>query len=136
MADLKEKAISLLSSTAVADMNAVAVTELYQVPPGKILIPVELIVHSVSATLAGCDDVNFGGGADAASPVWIDANGGLADCTAAGDFYILRADGNENIVIDGDDATAANRVFAMDIVNGADAANGCTLDLFGYLIDS
>ncbi len=136
MPDLRENAISLLSSTVVADMNAAATTKLYSVPAGKILIPVELVFHSPTATLAGADDINYGGGADSASPVWVDANGGIADMTAVGDFYILRADANENIVIDGDDATAANREFSMTIVNGADAANGVTIDLFGYLIDS
>ena len=137
MPELRENCIALLSSTAIADLNAAATTTLFAVPVGKILIPDQIVVHSNAGTLAatGTMDINYGGGADSASPVWIDANAGLEDMTATGDFYILRADANENIVIDGDDATAGNRVFSLTVVTGSDA-NGATFDLFGYLIDS
>jgi hypothetical protein len=136
MSDLKELASSLLSRTVIADINAVAVTDLYRIPVGKILVVDRLIFHTATATLGGCDDLNVGGGADAASPAWIDALNGIGDMTGTADFYIVRADGNENIVFDGDDATAANRVFALSVIDGADAANGVTVDLFGYLFDS
>ena len=138
MPDLRENCIALLSSTTIADLNAAATTKLYSVPPGKILIPVEIVVHSNDASLAatGTMDINYGGGADSASPVWIDANAGLEDMANTGDFYILRADGNENIVIDGDDATPANREFSLTVVTGPDGTPAATFDLFGYLIDS
>ena len=137
MADLRENAITLLGSVAIADFNAAATTDIFVVPAGKILIPTMVVFHSNDGTLVatGTGDANLGGGADSASPAWVDAFAGFEDMTATGDFYVLRADGNENIVIDGDDATAANRVFSVTVVTGSDA-NGVTIDLFGYLIDS
>ena len=51
-------------------------------------------------------------------------------------FMILRADSDDYIAVDGDDATAADRTFGIEIVDGADAANGATIDVWGYLIDS
>ncbi|KKN31260.1 hypothetical protein LCGC14_0825760 [marine sediment metagenome] len=137
MPDLKERAIALLSSTVIADLNAAATTKLYSVPAGKILIPTQIVVHSNGGTLvaSGTMDINYGGGADSATPVWVDAHAGLEDMTATGDFYIITADDNENIVIDGDAGTPADREFSLTVVTGSDA-NGATFDLFGYLIDS
>ncbi len=137
MADLKELGITLLGRVVIADFNAAATHDIYRVPPGKILIPVEVIFHSNGGTLVATatGDVNLGGGADSASPVWVDAFAGFEDMTATGDYYIRRNDGGEFTVIDGDDATEANRVFSITIVTGSDA-NGVTIDLFGYLIDS
>jgi len=139
MPELRENAISLLRRTVIADFNAAAISTLYAVPVGKILIPDMLVFHSNDASLAatGTGDVNIGGGSDdCISPVWIDAWAGFEDMTAVGDYYILRADAAENIVIDGDNATAADRVFALEVVTGADGTPTVTVDLFGYLFDS
>jgi hypothetical protein len=137
MPDLKESAISLLGRVVVADLNAAATTVIYKVPVGKILIIDQLIVHSNTGTLVatGTMDINFGAGAASEAVPWIQADASLEDMTATGDFYIFRMDGGENIVIDGDDSTVANRDFSLTVVTGSDA-NGATFDLFGYLIDS
>jgi len=135
---LRENAMCLLSSTVIADLNTGGYTRLFQVPAGKILIPDQIVIHSATGTLVatGTGDINIGGSStNAATPVWVDAWAAFEEITDSADFYILRADNNENIVIDGDNATAANREFGIFIVTGADA-NGATFDLFGYLIDS
>ena len=63
MADMKEKGIALLSTTTGIDMAAAAKTILYTVPAGKRCIVTHVIIRDPSATLAGCDDVDFGTGA-------------------------------------------------------------------------
>jgi len=138
MPDLKEHAISLLSRTVIADFNAAAVSELYRVPAGKILIIDQIVFHSNDASLAatGTGDVNIGGGDAADAPVWVDAWAGFEDMANTGDFFILRADANENIVFDGDDATVDHRRVTLAVVTGADGTPAVTVDLFGYLFDS
>ncbi len=136
MPDLKERAIALISSTTIADMSAAAVSELYAVPPGKQLIVDSIVLHTASATLVGLDDVDIGGGAAAKTPVLHDNVTALAEITAVNTYYRLRADTNDIVNIDGDDATVANRVLNLSVVDGAAGANSVIVDVFGYLIDS
>ena len=138
MADLKESAITLLSSTAIADMTTDAPTiySLYSAPTGKQALITRVVVHSNSASLAGCNDVNFGGGAAAATPVWMDAEAHLAGMTSASMYWSITADDAVQTLIDGDDATAANRTFAMGVVSGSTGSSTAVVDVFGYLIDS
>ena len=136
MADLKEKSIALLSSTAISDMTLDVPTlwDLYTVPPGMYGIIDSVIIHSNSATLAGMNDVDFGSGAAAITPAWLNNETGIEDMTAANDWMILRADSDEFGMIDGDDATAANRTFGMYVVSGSTGAATAVVDVFGYLV--
>ena len=136
MADLKEVCEALLGKVDTLAMNTNAETELFTVPPGKKAIITKVIVYDVSATMAGCDDVNFGAGAAGAGVVWLDAVSALADCTAALDYYILAQAAGEYTLIDGDDATLANRIFNIDIVDGSDGAATASVAVFGFLFDS
>ena len=136
MADLKEKAESLLSSTTVANMSldVPTLTALYTVPAGKQAIITKVIIHSPSATLDGMNDVDFGSGA-------VPTDGfnnitGIADVTATTDYYIISSDNNEYSMVDGDHATAANRTFGMYVVSGSTGAASAKVDVFGYLVSS
>ena len=136
MADLKETSIALLSSTSVTmGTNANGTKQiLYSVPYGKDCIITEVIIRNPSATLAGCNDVDFGVGAACATEAFINNETGIVDMTATTDFMRLVTSSNEYSVIDGSDATAANREFGIQIIAGATgAAYTATIDVFGYL---
>lgn len=132
--DAKEKGIMLLSSTTVVDMETGAKQVLYTPPPGKRGIPTELIIRDPSGTLGGCDDVDFGTGANA--DTWLNAELGIGDMTATTDFMVLRADSDEYTIIDGDAAALADRQFGLKVINGSDAAATAIIDVFGYQFDS
>lgn len=136
MADLKELAIARLSRTTGIDMNADAPTlnALYTVPPGKLCVIDSVVIHSNSATLAGMNDVDFGAGATATSPAWLNNETGIGDMTNANSWMILRADSDDYVMIDGDDSTAADRTFSMYVVSGSTGAATATVDVFGYLV--
>jgi len=138
MADLKELCIARLARTVVADVNADVPTRnvLYTVPPGKRAIITQVILFNPTATLAGMNDVDFGGGATATSPAWLNNETGIGDMTDVEDYMILRSDSDEYIAVDGDDATVADRDFVMYVVSGATGAAGVTADVYGFLIDS
>lgn len=138
MPDLRENAITLLARTVVADVQADSPTRnvVYTVPPGKRMIVDQLVIHTPTASLAGMDDVDFGGGAAAITPAWLTTVTAIAEMTDVEDYYILRGDANEYIMIDGDDSVVADRDFVAYVVSGSTGAAGATFDLFGYLIDS
>lgn len=138
MPDLRENAISLLARAVVADVQADVPTRnvLYTVPPGKRMVVDQVVIHSPTATLAGMNDVDFGGGATATSPAWLNNETGIGDMTDVEDYMILRADSDEYIMVDGDDSVVADRDFVAYVVSGSTGAAGATFDVFGYLIDS
>ena len=136
MPDLRENCMALLSRTVIADIEADAPTLnlLYTCPPGKKCIIEAVIAHSNTASMAGATDMDFGGGAAAATPVFLDAFAGFADMTAVDDYYVLRPAAGEYIMLQGDDATAANRTFGVLVTAGATAAGGISMDVFGILV--
>ena len=134
MARAKEKGIMLLSSTSSVDMETGAKQVLYTPPPGKRGIPIELVIRDPSATLDGCDDVDFGTGANA--DTWLNNETGITDMTATDDFMVLRADSDEYTIIDGDAAALAYRQFGIKTIDGSDGAATATIDVFGYEFDS
>ncbi len=134
MADAKEKGIYLMSSTTGIDMETGAKQVLFTVPAGKRFIPTEVVVRDPSATMDGCDDVDFGSGTNADS--WLNNETGLGDMTAVTDFMVLRADSDEYIIIDGDAAALVDRQFGIKVIDGSNGAATATIDVFGYLFDS
>lgn len=139
MADAKLKGIMLLSSTSVTigtDGQALNQQTLYTVPAGYNGIVEYVILREPSHTLAAANDVNFGIGAGTTG-TWIDNETGLVDMTATDDYMVLERTShisNEFSVIDGDDATAANRTFGIHVETGAaTAAATVTIDVFGYI---
>ena len=86
MANLKEKAISLLSSTAV-DLNAVATTNLYTVPTGKTAWIADVIIRDVSAD-ATAAEATFG--QTGAKTDWLQRQRLFTHLNAADDAVILK----------------------------------------------
>lgn len=134
----KKTGFGLLSSTVVTvGSNGVALNQqaLYTPPPGTKCIVEYIFLREPSSTLLNCTDVNIGIG-DGATGSWIDAQS-LADMTETDDYKTLeRTDhiGNEFSVIDGDNATAANRTFGIRVMTStAAAAATVTIDVSGYI---
>ena len=135
--DAKEKGIMLLKTTTGVDMNAnAAKTILYTVPAGKRCIVTHVIIRDPSATLNGCDDVDFGTGAASATQNFLNNETGIGDMTATTDFMVLVAVSDEYTIIDGDAAAAVDREFGIYIVDGSDGAATATIDVFGYIFYS
>lgn len=134
MADAKEKGIMLLGSKTSVDMETNAKQTLCTAPAGKRWIPTMIVIRDPSATLDGCDDVDFGTGANA--DTWLNNETGITDMTATTDFMVLRADSDEYTIIDGDAAALADRQFGLKIIDGSDGAATVTIDVFGYQFDS
>jgi len=59
MADVKEKALALLSSTAGVDMKTVGATTLYTVPIAKVGRISHIVIRDPSASMAGGSDYDF-----------------------------------------------------------------------------
>ncbi len=134
MSELQENSLTLMSSTTGVNAQTGSKLVLFTVPAGKRFIPTEVILKDPSATLAGCDDVDFGSGTNAGS--WLNNETGIGDMTAVTDFMVLRADSNEYTIIDGDAAALVDRQFGVKFVDGSDGAATVTIDVFGYLFDS
>ena len=134
MAKLKRTGLSILSITTGVDMETGAKQVLYTANAGDRMIPVELIVFDPSATMDGCDDVDFGTGANA--DTWLNNETGLGDMTATTDFMVLRADSDEYTIIDGDAVALADRQFGVKVINGSDGAATASIILLGIEFDS
>jgi hypothetical protein len=136
VADLKTLGIALLKSTVVTmgtNQNGLKQI-LYTVPAGKDCIITDVIIRNPSATLAGCNDVDFGTGAACATQSFLNAETGIVDMTATTDYMHLVAVSDDYKVIDGDAAAAADREFGIYIVAGAtSAAATATIAVFGFL---
>ena len=87
MANLKEKAISLLESTASVDLNSVATTNLYTVPAGKTAWITHVVIRDISddATAA---QVTFGQTGD--KDDWSSAQDLFRHLDAANDAILLQ----------------------------------------------
>jgi len=137
MANTKEKTIALLESTSVTmGTNANSTKQiLYTVPAGKKCIITNVIIRNPSASLAGCNDVDFGVGTSCATESFLNHETGIVDMTTATtDFMNLVAVSDEYSIIDGDAVNAVDREFGIYIVAGAtSAAATATIDVFGYL---
>lgn len=108
---------------------------IFTAPPGKRAIVEFVVFCENTVSLVGMTDVNLGGGADAASPAWNDAED-LSTITFVDASKIVWSDRNFVTPIDGDDATPANRNFGIEVVAGSTAAGFVTVMAFGFLIDS
>lgn len=128
MANLRENALSWLSSTAIADLSATIQTTLYTVPVGK-----KLILDKGYLEAAG--DVG------AALVVTIGQNGAVTDFVGTTNGDNLDADEDCILVAPVPSATpaklkiyAAGTVIELDVATGGNAVAG-VLHLFGFLID-
>jgi len=126
MADLKEKAIALLSSTGSVDMQtAAAKTELYTVPTGSVAYITNIIVRTPSATLAGGTDYDFGTGA--LCDTWKQTVD-LSSMTATTDYMVIDSENTKYTI------SAAGSVIGIYVNTGSTGAATATIDVFGYLV--
>jgi len=137
--DLLEAGIAKKTTTGVivgTNGNA-AKTILYTTVAGKRSIPIFVVLRDPSASLAGCNDVDFGTGAACATQNFINNETGIVDMTATTDYMILTTSSDEYTIIDGDAAAAVDREFGIYVVAGAtNAAATVTIDVFYYQFDS
>ena len=130
MADLKEKAISLMSSTASCDLNAANGTEksLYTVPAGKVLVVDHIIMRAFSAACTTAV-VTFGKTGGTCDEFLGDQT--LTAISGTGDYLIVSPVPNATPPM-AEFFTAA-QVFAMELTTQEGGALTCTVDVFGYL---
>lgn len=138
MADLKEKAESLLSTTTVA-FNAAAQTTLYTVPLGKTCIITKVIV------VAGADavDAEITIGVTASWDNWLGTNGMLGanldldELDASGEYCIISPTADADPVAAASVLTryTAGKIIKVDVTNSGGGATN-TFHLFGILADA
>ena len=135
MPDLKEKAISLLASVTLNGKTTTKQT-IYTVPAGKVLIPIAVLFHDPSATLAGLVDLDIGG--DASAGDWLQQIT-LAGFTAVTDYGLImqpaQAAGPPIVPVKKTEYAAAV-VFGVKINTVSTGAATFIADLFGYLADA
>jgi len=127
MSDLTENALTKVSSTTVA-FNAIAATSLYTTPPGKIFIPVMIVIRAGAD--AGATNATFG------------RVGALTDWLGTIALNNLDADGDQVKIEVVNNATpvksktyAAGVVFQIDVTVANGGASN-KVDLFGFLVDA
>lgn len=126
MASLKEKSISLLSSTSAVDMKTAQANTLYTVPPGKVCYVTHVVVRDPSASMTGGTDYDIGTGANC--DTW----------RQSVDLSSMTTSGTDYMVISGADVTkytesAAAAVFGIKIITGTTGACTATVDVFGFI---
>lgn len=122
MADLKEKAESLLGSLAAHSLGATGETTIFTCPPGKSCIITKVVMRSASAAI-GTASISFGW--DTADADDVIANG-VRTLTGAGYYEIIPAGSDSAIGI-------AGGTFKVDVNTAEGAADTVTFDVFGYL---
>lgn len=135
MADLKEKAESLLSTTTVA-FNAEAQTTLYTVPVGKSCV----ITKAIVIAGADCVDAEITIGVTASWDNWLGTNGMLGanldldELDAAGEYCIISPTADADPVAAASVLTryTAGEIIKVDVTNSGGGATN-TIMLFGIL---
>lgn len=133
MARLKEKAITLLSSTASVDLNAAVDTEtsLYTVPTGCDAIITHIVIRNVSANAASAV-VTFGETGGTCDEFRGDQT--LSGLSAAGKYTVIYLDQGTSDTPEAGTELDAGDSFGVEITTAAGSASTCTIDVFGYLI--
>ena len=127
MADLKEKAIALLSSTSAIDMQtAASKTDLYTIPTGTVAYVTHVVVRDPSATLLGGSDYDLGTGA--LCDTWVQTVTLVSLTTADTDYIVITGSGTKYT------ECAAGDVFGIYVNTGSTGAATATIDVFGYLV--
>ncbi|MBN1941817.1 MAG: hypothetical protein JW849_00825 [Phycisphaerae bacterium] len=124
MANLKDKAISLLASGVAGMQTSDGKTTLYTVPAGKKAVVTQVVVRQPTASLAGGTSFSLGDGANA--DTWKTAVN-LSTVTGTDDYFVVtKNDAVVSAVFDAGDE------FGVKPVTGATANADATLDVFGY----
>ena len=131
MADLKQKAVSILGSVDSVNMKTVAATALYTVPTGKTMVPHWVIIRSNTASLAVCQ-VTFG--LSTALTDFLTAQT-LTNITTAGSAVKLMPVVSATPAAEINEYTAG-QIFSMDLTVAATAAGTATIELYGTIDDA
>ena len=115
------------------DLNAVATTDLYTVPTGKIALITHVFLHSLSAT-AGTAVVTFGEKSGTKAE-WR-GNQTLSNMTTLGDYTVIYMDQGTSGTPESSPQFAAADVFVIDVGTAAGSASTVTADVYGYLMDA
>lgn len=134
MSDMKRSGISILSTTTGVDMQTGAKQVLYTPPAGERGIPTHLLIIDPSATLGGCDDVDFGTGTNA--DTGLNHETSIGDMTATTDYMLLPLESNEYTIVDGDAAALVDRQFGIKVIDGSDGVATATIMVLGIVVDS
>lgn len=121
MASLKEKSVSLLTSTATVDINNAAKQSIYVCPSGKSCIITEIVVRALSVACAS-NSISFGWDAPAADVI---ANSTYASFTGSTVYTKINAKA-------GATRGTSAQIFGV-IANTPNTAATATIDVFGYL---
>lgn len=129
MGELRENAITLVSTISGIDAKVVAVTSLFTVPAGKTLVPDHIVIR-VTAFTVGAKGVqaiaSFGGN----SATFDDFLNSITYTVAANGVFIRDSVEDSAVVVQ-----AAGDVFSISIETGSNATTETwAIDLFGYLI--
>lgn len=125
MADLKERGISLLSTSTLVDMKTASTKRtLYTVPTGKTCVVGKVVIRTTSASLAGGTSYAFGGTATCND--WKTAVDLSGMTTLTTDVFIIMPTAKFTGYV-------AATVFGMYITTGSTSAATATIDVFGYL---
>ena len=119
MADLRQNAVSLISSTSGIDMKTAASTTLYTVPTGKNLVVDHVVIRGNSASLAGGTSYSFTNFRQT-----VDLSGMT---TTTGSRTLYAADNTTYVI-----STAATAV-QITVTTGASSAGTAVVDIYGYL---
>lgn len=124
MANLKDKALSLLASGVAGMQTADGKTTLYTIPPGRKAVVTHVVVRQPTASLAGGTSFSLGDGANA--DTW-KTSVNLSTVTGTDDYFVItKDDAVVTAVFDAGDQ------FGIRAVTGATADADATLDVFGY----
>ena len=129
-----EKTINMLSSTTGCDLAALVTTEtpLYTVPTAKIMIVDHIVMHTFSAD-PGNGSVEFGTAGACTDYLTAQNYNNLTAAFATQSLRLTKIPVTTTYV---QGTYAADVVFAMEIVNPADHACTCTVEVWGHLIDA
>ena len=135
MSEQNESAITLVSSTTGASMQAAAGTEkvLYTCPSGKEFIPLMVICREFSA---GCPTLvaTFGVSGGSCDEFLADQTFTNADGTTK--YVVLYSDQGTSQQPEGGTILTAGDEFAMEVTTQDVDGGTATIDVFGYLYDA
>lgn len=125
MADLRENAITLLSSTALVEMGlGDAKTTLFTVPAGKAAVITHVVVRNTSHSLVGGTDYDFG----INGVGWRQTVSLVSMTTPATDVMVIDCNNAKLSIF------AALSLFEILPSTGATETDAtATIDVFGYL---
>lgn len=120
---LRENAITIVSRTFDVDMKTAGTTELYQVPENFTLIITDVMVHSISGSLAGGTDYDIG---DTVGGDYFKSTVDLSSLTATNHTIRITNTGINSLFTE-------DTLINLNVITGSTGTETATIDIFGYL---